>query len=153
MAWTMDTHELAWAAGFFDGEGSTYVDPALRVSVVQNDPYVLERFQRAVGGLGRVGGGKVIYGRAKKPMFTWRTSGWREAQAVIALLWQWLSPQKREQALKAFARYDMSGRGNNRGRNFRRCGTRHDYGVDQCRPCQLVYERQYRAWTKEGGLV
>jgi hypothetical protein len=153
MAWTMDTHELAWAAGFFDGEGSTYTDPNLRVSVVQNDPYVLERFMRATGNLGRIGGGKRVYGRAKKPLWTWRSSDWREAQAVIALMWKWLSPQKREQALAAFAIYDAVGRADKHGRNFRRCGQRHDYGVDECASCQTLSKRRYRARMKEGGLV
>lgn len=149
MAWTMNTHELAWAAGFFDGEGSTYTDPNLRVSVVQNDPYVLERFMRATGDLGRMGGGKVIYGRAKKPLHTWRTSDWREAQAVIALMWKWLSPQKREQARSAFTRYDATARTNRHGRNFRRCGQRHRAPVSECRDCQLTYEREYR--KRKGG--
>lgn len=153
MAWTMDTHELAWAAGLFDGEGSTYTDPNLRVSVVQNDRYVLDRFTAAVSGLGRVGGGKRIYGRAKKPMFSWRTSDWREAQAVLALLWKWLSPQKRQQALAAFARYDTAGRAKKSTRNFRRCGVRHEAPVSECRNCQLTYERDYRARRKGGGLV
>jgi hypothetical protein len=45
--------ELAWAAGFFEGEGCVYIDkkgPYLRINLAQvDDPYPLERFARAVG--------------------------------------------------------------------------------------------------------
>ena len=63
-----DTHELAWAAGFFDGEGSVSYQRQCRKShsraqrVISIDIFqtsgnqeVLERFQTAVG-VGKVNG-------------------------------------------------------------------------------------------------
>lgn len=96
--------ELAWAAGFFDGEGSFWgrvrsgprrherVTP--NASVPQMGSVLLERFRTAVLGLGR------IYGpyEPRHGMCYWRTSDWREVQAVVAALWPWLGPYKRQQA-------------------------------------------------------
>jgi hypothetical protein len=97
MAWT-EREQLAWAAGFFDGEGSTYADPRPRLSVVQNDPEVLLKFAAAIGNIGALGGGDKVYGRAKKPIWHWRVTGWRDVQAVVAMLWPFLTSQKRKQA-------------------------------------------------------
>lgn len=51
--------ELAWAAGLFDGEGSSYYNESsrsLQIRISQNyDPEVLERFRAAVG-VGKVYG-------------------------------------------------------------------------------------------------
>jgi len=93
MAWT---HELAWAGGLLCGDGSFYADPRPRMAVVQNEPEVLLRFGEAVG-LGGLHGGTKIYGRAKKPMYQWRVSGFERVQAAAAMLWPWLSEAKRIQ--------------------------------------------------------
>lgn len=103
-----DREELAWAAGFFDGEGHVRCSlvqekqyPLLRVEVAQRDPQVLERFQRVIG-CGR------IYAINRKPpknsYYNWHVGRFEHAQAVIALLWTWLSPVKRKQAKVALAR-------------------------------------------------
>lgn len=64
----LDSAELAWAAGFFDGEGSTIArsDSArpgyyqLNITVPQGCrfgvPPLLRRFQRAMRGMGRIHG-------------------------------------------------------------------------------------------------
>jgi hypothetical protein len=66
--WRSLTLQLAWAAGLFDGEGCTSARPypsransvRIFVSVSQSShsadlvPSVLERFQRAVGGMGSI---------------------------------------------------------------------------------------------------
>jgi hypothetical protein len=109
----INREELAWAAGFFDGEGhaSGRKPRGLRLSVSQRDWQVLERFDKAVLGLGRrgktVGGGH--------PMFVWRTTNFADGQAVIAMLWRFLSPIKRLQcktALIEFHQKGNAGRGN-----------------------------------------
>lgn len=106
----MNTHELAWAAGFFDGEGTVSDDRAARhlsIGIGQVDVGPLQRFQEAVGGIG------TIYGptkRSTKPgrekwqdFYTYRVYKWTEVQAIIAMLWKFLSDPKRKQAIKVLA--------------------------------------------------
>lgn len=104
---TINTHELAWAAGFFDGEGSTSAShnrpggPGhLSVAVGQTNRETLERFQRAVGGLGKIYGprrpSKASFGKVQR--WDWKTTNFQAGQAVIAMLWRFLSEPKREQA-------------------------------------------------------
>lgn len=103
----LDPEELAWAAGFFDGEGSTIARTdgsrpryhQLDVIVPQSGrdgvPDVLLRFQQAVLGLGTLDPPNDVH------MHRWRNRGFEDAQATIALLWRFLSPVKRLQAASA----------------------------------------------------
>ena len=108
--------ELAWAAGFFDGEGcTTAVSRApsggfrFQSQVCQVELAVLERFKTAVG-VGR------IYGPYSRPNrqdhYRFQTASFEDTQAMIALLWKWLSEPKRQQAkrvlLKVLAFYKES---------------------------------------------
>lgn len=113
--WRDLTLQLAWASGFFDGEGCTgsgadvrrpnsariYVTVGQQSKVREIVPSVLTRFQQAVGGMGYI----------RKPYFDersgtfahqWRADSFEEAQAVIALLWSNLGEIKRAQAACAF---------------------------------------------------
>lgn len=104
---SLDTHEVAWAAGFFDGEGCSYNQTgylSASASVTQTDREVLARFQRAVLGLGSIGAKPKTHAH-NKPLFAWRVQNWRDMQAVIALLWRFLSEPKRAQAKRVLARY------------------------------------------------
>lgn len=103
----LDFDELAWAAGFFDGEGSTVArtDAArpdyrqLQVTVPQagadGRPEVLLRFRRAVLGMGRFDSPN------PEGVHRWRSRGFEDGQATVALLWRFLSPVKRAQAAVA----------------------------------------------------
>ena len=103
--------DIVWAAGFFDGEGSTVahvVDRVrgylrLDVTVPQHGgalvPAVLTRFQAAVLGLGRIVGPDDL-GR-----YRWESRSFGEGQATIALLWRYLGQVKRAQATKAIRAY------------------------------------------------
>lgn len=99
--------ELAWAAGFFCGEGSTVSgwsqeDEIWRVLIsvgqtsTNGTPQVLTRFQRAVG-LG------TLYGPYGSEYYV-RTNDANKVLRIIALLWPWLSRVKREQAIAAFGK-------------------------------------------------
>lgn len=109
---TLDREELAWAAGFFDGEGSTVPvsksnsPPSL--SIYQLDKFCLDRFQDAVLGLGKVYG---PYNRKRNndTFSIYKTTKYKDTQAVIALLWYWLSPLKKQQILKVMADYMPDG--------------------------------------------
>lgn len=94
--------ELAWAAGFFDGEGSVSLhrdkrpgrSPALHLDIEQVDARPLARFRVAIGQLGAItlrparGSSRPIY---RVYM------GHAASVAAITALWPYLSEPKREQ--------------------------------------------------------
>jgi len=85
----VDTTDHAWAAGFFDAEGSVLVrrqrtrprrELAVSQAGGQGTPQVLERFREIVNGRGTIRG---------------------SVERVMRLLWPWLDDAKRAQAVKA----------------------------------------------------
>lgn len=106
---TIDTHELAWAAGFFDGEGSVFLShkysrtdgrkiPIIGASIAQcGSPETLLRMQRAVAGMGKIGGPYAKKVKEHRPHWRWSVHSFEEVQASMALLWSFLSSAKREQ--------------------------------------------------------
>lgn len=108
----LDTHQLAWAAGFFDGEGSTYLTyhgaqraatPCLEVNQIH--PEVLERFWRAVGGIGSMRVRPDKTGRRPHHMWSFYARNWRDTQSILTLLWPYLDVVKRQQAATVFCKY------------------------------------------------
>ena len=105
----MSETELAWAAGFFDGEGCSHVarstkpnvSPYVRLAVAQKERGPLFRFQDAVG-TGTINGpygGGVSY---------WSAGGRLQARAVMEKLWPYLSEPKRDQYLAKKREADAS---------------------------------------------
>lgn len=102
-----DHAEVAWAAGFFDGEGSTFAKSdsdhpgyfQLSMTVPQSGrdgvPEVLVRFQRAVLSMG------VIDAPNAESVYRWRARGFVDGQATLALMWGSLGHVKRLQAARA----------------------------------------------------
>lgn len=95
-------NELAWAAGFFDGEGCTTYNtsgghryPALVIAQVEREP--LERFMAAVG-MGKIYGPYRVNLRSK-PQFRYHARS-KNVKQVLALMWPWLSRPKRDQAIR-----------------------------------------------------
>lgn len=106
----MDPIEIAWAAGFFDGEGTVGLTAGeFRLQVKQNAtangdvPDTLERFHRIVG-VGRIGGPYVDrptrlgFSERRRPSFMWYARR-DEAIAAVLLLWPQLGDAKRAAAL------------------------------------------------------
>lgn len=102
----MNREELAWAAGFYDGEGSTTLTsqgyPRMNIGQVWSNRRTLERFREAVG-LG------VLYGPYdkrtelrpnNKPQGMLSIIGFEEVQATVVMLWPFLDLDKRNQAKK-----------------------------------------------------
>lgn len=100
--------ELAWAAGFFDGEG--YVGYTFRwngkrrcrridVQISQIDPEVLSRFRDAVG-VGKVYGPYAAKGR-KNPMYKYGAAKIDDVMLVLERLRPFLSSIKTKQAEEA----------------------------------------------------
>jgi hypothetical protein len=101
----VDEHELAWAAGFFDGDGWAALvrygrrakrRPMAQINQAGPDgvPAVLTRFRRAVG-VGRVAGPKVEVGR--RDLYWWVASSRGDVVRAGSLIGPWLSAEKRRQ--------------------------------------------------------
>lgn len=108
----LNTHELAWAAGFFDGEGSTYFTGyergsnrytrgyKLGLSISQKEYEPIKRFSNIIGygepKLERNGKGyiyKILVGR------------FEHVQYIMCKLWKYLSYIKKEQYKNAVKQY------------------------------------------------
>lgn len=98
----MDRTELAWAAGFWDGEGSAYLSGALdratrhpqariNQSSTAGIPEVLTRFRQVLG-FGRVQGPYLEEG--KEPLFRWVVSSQDEVRQTFGALAPWLGEVK-----------------------------------------------------------
>lgn len=118
-----DLTELAWAAGFFDGEGTTCHSSTMRteqglsngpyvqlqVSVTQMDRRVLDRFHAAVGGVGRVYQLRARRGGLSQGApFRWQTTSRAGGTQVIDALWPFLSDIKRQQATRSLMALDRA---------------------------------------------
>lgn len=158
----LDLEELAWAAGFFDGEGTTIAKQdarrpdqfQLQFTVPQcgrdGVPDVLSRFQRAVLGMGVI---DKPYGDS---MYRWRARGFVDGQAALALLWPFLSAVKRAQAasaLRAVATQYRTGRLTGRQRRPRAPAIRVPHAPHSAacrRPTSLELERAWAAGFFDG---
>lgn len=102
--------ELAWAAGFFDGEGSTkkkyygyktkkgFVKKPTKdicMTIAQCDRRPLLRFKKAVGNLGCING-PYQYAPNKRPYWIWSTAGGL-AEQVFTRLKNYLCQNKKNQ--------------------------------------------------------
>jgi hypothetical protein len=94
----MDRHELAWAAGFFDGEGWAAKNKSRGVQsrINQSDddvvPEVLVRFQRVVG-CGRIHG--PVREEGRRDLYYWDVSSRGDVETVANAIWPWLGEVKR----------------------------------------------------------
>jgi hypothetical protein len=104
----MDRHELAWAAGFFDGEGwaAKQKPRGVQARINQADPAgvpgVLLRFQTALGGLGRIAG--PTREPERKDIYRWIVSSRGDVELVLELLKPWLGSVKLLQLSRATGR-------------------------------------------------
>ena len=109
----MSATELAWAAGFFDGEGSTYIvttrateknkrlndRKVLCMEIKQADSFVLERFRDAVeAGTVRGPFRKSSWPDHYKDQWSWELYASSKCIEVYGKLHPYLSPVKRAQA-------------------------------------------------------
>ena len=101
---------LAWAAGFYDGEGSTKnvyyhyknkkgkrkkPNANICMTVSQTNKQILLKFKKSVGGRGRING-PYQYSAQKKPYWIW-SANCLSARETFNLLKPYLSFEKRKQ--------------------------------------------------------
>lgn len=98
--------ELAWAAGFFDGEGSTsfIAGKNLLMAIKQKDRRNLERFLDAVGD-GRIFGPYQHKGETCIT-YRWAATNMRAVRAMQQIE-PWLGPAKSEQFDRAREKWDQ----------------------------------------------
>jgi hypothetical protein len=105
-----DDTERAWAAGFFDGEGSVGVggrnygrpahrQPSMEIpqSSAQGAPDSLVHFQNVVGVGSITGPHSPRNPWARLPSYRWELGGHRKVEVVAGVLWPWLGCVKRSQ--------------------------------------------------------
>lgn len=111
---------MAWAAGFFDGEGCVYLHRSGRggkchslcLEIVQSGydpPDTLDRAATAFPGVFlKVTGPRPQGGFGKRPMWRVRTDRFEYVQAIVAMLWPWLSQEKRGQYTRKFREWRLT---------------------------------------------
>lgn len=109
----INREELAWAAGLFDGEGwigVTFSGPycSIKITLTQVDRKVLDRFNNATLRLGAVGDQSYNYVSRPnaRPQFSFQVSKFEAVQAIIAMIYPFLSPIKQQQSISALKKYD-----------------------------------------------
>ena len=118
--------EAAWAAGFYDGEGSTSVwrshTTVTTMTISQVDRRSLDRFL-AVVGEGRVNGPYEVHSHPERqPIFYWKATGAR-AHRAMRIIWPYLGTVKREQYEDVVAEVKV----------LRGGVPEHEKGTDTCR--------------------
>lgn len=103
--------ELAWAAGFYEGEGTITGSRShnkfyLRMRVTQVHKDVIDRFHAAVK-IGRVFGPYTNRkdSLGKKPIYGWEVTKISDVECVLKLLWGNLSSRRKEQAIGIIEKY------------------------------------------------
>jgi hypothetical protein len=93
----LESHEFAWAAGFFDGEGwanrsGRGVQSRINQAGLDGVPEVLTKFQRIVG-VGRIKGPVIVEGR--QPLYYWEATSRPDLTQVVDRIGPWLCLVKR----------------------------------------------------------
>lgn len=124
--------DRAYCAGLFEGEGSifssyrastngTSTQRSIVLTISMSDRFPLDLFGDAIGA-GSLRGPYSTKG-GTKPMYEYRVGRFEIVQFAICNMWQWLSPRRKEQCIKAIKNYTEFGltnkpkklRRNNRG--------------------------------------
>lgn len=97
----LNREELAWCAGYFDGEGCFYLSHlkneahslVFGASLKQVELETLEKFHRVV----TVGSIKGPYKTATGQIYRWAVYGFEKTQFLACVMWPWLGTVKKEQ--------------------------------------------------------
>jgi hypothetical protein len=102
----LESHDFAWAAGFFDGEGwanrsGRGVQSRINQAGLDGVPEVLTKFQRIVG-VGRIKGPVMVEGR--QPLYFWEATSRPDLFQVLERIGPWLCPVKRAEFERTLGR-------------------------------------------------
>jgi hypothetical protein len=101
----LESHDFAWAAGFFDGEGwanrsGRGVQARINQAGLDGVPEVLVKFRRIVG-VGRIKGPVIAEG--KQPLYFWQATSRPDLIQVVKRIGPWLCPVKRAEFERTIA--------------------------------------------------
>jgi hypothetical protein len=123
----MNKIDLAYCAGLYEGEGTVYTNIIknkyryLNLAIVMSDLEPLYFFADTVD-VGRLNGPYNLNykdGLIRKQRYRYYISGFEKVQYVIAMMWPWLSPRRKEQYKRAVTVY-LTGKGELLGQKERR---------------------------------
>lgn len=129
--------ERAWAAGFFDGEGTSSMGRTMAVTIGQVNRGNLFRFQRAVG----VGVVSRPYRKGGKPISFYRAYS-DDAFTAFRRIWPFVGDEKEGQFLRHAVAFCFRTVGNRKGKPF--CKRGHDIAVvgrytdNDCNECRRL---------------
>ena len=141
------TKDLAWAAGFLEGEGSfgNYGSPTVTAAQVQREP-----LDRLFGLWGGAISKRKTLGFSNQPIWVWKIWAHRAAE-VMMTLYVLMSPKRQREIEKSIARWKLSRLMKRRGTG--RCGRGHQLegknivmanGYVRCRECINSNKRERR---------
>lgn len=90
--------EWAWAAGFYEGEGTLIMhgqNRGYQFQIGQKDPEPLNRFQQ-IAGCGAIYG-PYENGTPNRIVYSYRITKARNVLWVVSNMWEWLSVRRQEQ--------------------------------------------------------
>lgn len=104
-----EADKIAWAAGFFEGEGSIYAWPGKRkldgtynnyckLWVTNTDESTIDLFSSCLNDIGRKFGPYHQGAAHHKEYWTYNITSFERVQFVISAFWPWLSPRRKEKA-------------------------------------------------------
>lgn len=134
-------HDIAWASGLFEGEGSFLGGAYPRMQFKMVDEDVVRRFH-AVVGVGRVNGPYQGSGN-RQPYWEWRCGG-DEAKALAEVMVPYLGTRRSQQARpvldwqRKVARVAVCGTHSGCNAHYRR-------GEQPCEPCVMAHREHERA--------
>jgi len=101
----MERHDLAWAAGFFDGEGwanrsGRGVQARINQAGPDDVPEVLLKFQRAVG-VGRIKGPQIR--ERRQPLYYWHATSRSDIARLAELIGPWICRVKYAELTRTLA--------------------------------------------------
>ncbi len=149
----LNREDLAWAAGFFDGECNFFSQQKkghtrFIIQIGQKYPQVLENLVR-IFPFSRITGpyehrGKYRFPKKSQPMYyRWSVQDFEHAQYVVACVWPWLGEVKKEQIKSALGFLRTQ-------RNTFSCNVHNNFKIDRrgnpyCRSCRS--EQTDKSWV------
>lgn len=109
---TLANEDLAWAGGFFEGEGcfshckgGRNTKSQVIACIAQVNREALERFKDSVFSIGKIVGPVNPKKNNHSSYYRWYVHGYEGVQAIVAMLWPFLTDKRREQAARVLTEF------------------------------------------------